>query len=78
MIGISEKRTPAQAVAECSRHRASLKGWRSTGVLQFDRNGCRIAFRDGYWILYSNNLLDRYTFFCSSYLIAVIDAAKEL
>lgn len=75
---ISEHRTDAQALAEYSRHRRALNGWRVTGYLSFDKPGLRIEFYNGRWNLYRNNLASRTPLFTSSYLIAVIDAAKGI
>lgn len=76
--GISEQRTPAQAIAECNRNRASLNGWKVSGVLQYDRNGYRLIFQDGRWTLYSNSLAHRAPVYCSSFLIAAVEAAKDI
>lgn len=75
---ISECRTDAQALSEYSRHRRSLSGWKVAGYLCFDKPGLRIEFYNGRWTLYRNGLVKRTALFSSSYLIAVIDAAKGL
>lgn len=74
---ISEKRTDQQALAEFSRHRRALTGWRASSFLCFDKPGFRIEFYHGRWTLYRNDLVTRSPLFASSYLTAVIDAAKD-
>jgi len=75
---ISESRTDAQALAEYNRHRRALNGWRVNGYLCFDKPGLRIEFYNGRWTLYRNEMIKRTPLFSSSYLVAVIDAAKGI
>ncbi|WP_324271048.1 hypothetical protein SOP91_00255 (plasmid) [Enterobacter hormaechei] len=77
MLRINAKRTTNEAVSEAARSRAALIGWTMAGALRFRRRGLMIHFAGGVWTLYRNNMIDHCPLFCSSYLIAVIDAAKE-
>lgn len=78
MIGICERRSVIQACAEFSRTRRHLAGWKTRDGLTFDRDGYRIEFTDGRWTLFRNALSCRHAVYVSSYLIAVVDAAKEI
>lgn len=77
---ISEQRTIHQAVSETTRCRRSLAagGWTTRDGLNYDRQGYRIALLDGRWTLLENGLCKRSALYVSSYLIAVLDAAKEI
>ncbi len=77
---ISEPRTIHQAVSETTRCRRPLAagGWKTTNGLDFDNRGYRITLLDGRWTLLENGLCKRSAVFVSSYLIALLDAAKEI
>lgn len=77
MLLINAKRSTSEAMNEAARSRVALIGWTMAGALRYRRRGLMIHFAGGIWTLYRNNLADHSPLFCSSYLVAVIDAAKE-